>query len=303
MPTEATVFDIQKFSVHDGPGIRTIVFLKGCSLRCKWCANPESNNREPELLYCPSKCIGCGKCVDLCDENAIQTTGNTIRFNRERCKQCMRCTQRCYTGARKVSGKTMSAEEVLKEVEQDMVFYECSGGGVTFSGGEPLLWPDFIVEAGAGMKDRGIHIAVETCGCFAMEDFRTAKPVIDLVLFDLKIIDEEKHRAYCGVSNKQVPGNFKTVIESMIPVVVRMPIIPTVNDSDELLNAAQEFLLPYKNRIQGIHILPYHNLGVGKFDALGRPYALPYIEAPSSEHMRAVKEQFEKKGFSVKIGG
>jgi pyruvate formate lyase activating enzyme len=152
------------------------------------------------------------------------------------------------------------------------------------------------------MKDHGVHVAVETCGCFSTEHFRATKRVIDLVLFDIKIVDEEKHKAYCGAPNKTVLENFKMIADS-VPVVVRMPIIPTINDSDEMLDAACDFLLPYKDRIQRIHILPYHDFGVGKFDALGRPYALPDINPPASEHMHAIEDRLTKKGFFVKIGG
>jgi pyruvate formate lyase activating enzyme len=302
MATKAMVFDIQKFSIHDGPGIRTIVFLKGCPLRCEWCANPESNDGEPDLLYYPNKCIGCEKCVDACDEGAIKVFGNAIRFDRKQCKRCMKCAQRCYAGARSIFGRRMSAEEVLKDVEQDMIFYECSGGGLTFSGGEPLLWPDFIAELGGVMKARGVHNTIETCGYFPTEHFRTVKHVIDLVLFDLKIMDEEKHRAHCGASNKTVLKNFKVVIDST-PMVVRIPVIPGINDSDAALSAACDFLTPYKNAIQGVHLLPYHDLGAAKYDAMGRIYTLSDTKAPSAEHMRAIKTRFEEGGFAVKIGG
>jgi pyruvate formate lyase activating enzyme len=303
MSTKAMVFDIQKFSVHDGPGIRTIVFLKGCPLRCKWCANPESNNEDPDLLYYPNKCIGCGKCIDTCDEGAIKTVEGMVRFDRERCKQCLKCARQCFAGARKVFGKSMSVEEVLKDVEQDIIFYECSGGGLTFSGGEPLLWPNFIAELGGVMKARGVHNAIETCGYFPAKHFAATKHVIDLVLFDIKIIDDEAHKMYCGASNKTVLENFKAIVSSSMPVVVRMPIVPGINDSDSTLNATCDFLLPYKNAMKQIHLLPYHNLGVAKFDAMGRPYMLPDTEAPTAERMHEIKERFKKRGFHVKIGG
>ncbi len=302
MSTNAIVFDIQKFSIHDGPGIRTVVFLKGCPLTCKWCANPESNNSQPELMYFPDKCISCKKCLEKCMNGAIENINENIVFNPIYCKGCLECAAVCSSGARKVSGKSMSVDEVLVEVEKDMVFYKTSGGGVTFSGGEPLLWPYFVKELGAEIKKQNVNTTIETCGYFPEENFNIIKDIMDLVLFDIKFINEKKHIEYCGESNKQVLSNFKAVVQN-IPVIVRIPIIPGINDTSEDLNDIIEFLSPYKNVLKEINILPYHNLGTRKYDALCRPYLLEDVKIPSKEHMKKIKVLFENKGYVVKIGG
>ena len=190
----------------------------------------------------------------------------------------------------------------MEEVEKDAVFYESSGGGVTFSGGEPRLWPDVLKVVGARVKALGFHTAVETCGCFPIENFEHIREAVDLALFDIKLMDEEKHKRYCGASNRQILSNFKTVVES-IPVIVRIPIIPGINDSPEEQNQIRKFLLPYRDLVQEIHLLPYHNLGASKYDALCQPYLLNHLKAPSKEQLEKLKERFAEAGFFVRIGG
>lgn len=302
MSTQAMIFNIQKFSIHDGPGIRTVVFLKGCSLNCQWCANPESHSVNPELLYNPNKCIVCRECLEKCSTGAIEEVNEVITFNPSLCNNCLKCTEVCNTGARKASGKLMSVKEVLKEVEKDMVFYEGSGGGITFSGGEPLLWPDFIKELSTNIKICGGNIVIETCGYYPKENFEIIKAVADLLLFDIKLINEQKHIKYCGESNKPILSNFKTVIQH-IDTIIRIPVIPgindTLNDLDEIIN----FLAPYKNKIKGINLLPYHNLGVSKYDALSKPYLLHNITAPTQKYMEQIRLVFESENYKTKIGG
>lgn len=302
MDLQAMVFDIQKFSIHDGPGIRTVVFFKGCPLNCQWCANPESNNSNAELLYYPDKCIGCEKCIDSCPNGAITVVDGKIAFNPSLCKNCLKCAEKCYAAARRITGKNMSLEEVLSEIKKDIVFYESSGGGVTFSGGEPFLWPEFIRELSINVKALGANTAIETCGYFPIENYKKVKDVIDFILFDIKIINDEKHIKYCGSSNRQIFSNFKTITQNA-DVFVRIPIIPGINDTPDELKALMEFLKPYKNKIVEIHLLPYHNLGISKYDALCRPYLLQDLPIPSNEHMRDIKSRFVHKGFQTKIGG
>ena len=302
MDLQAMVFDIQKFSIHDGPGIRTVVFFKGCPLNCQWCANPESNNSNAELLYYPDKCIGCEKCIDSCPNGAITVVDGKIAFNPSLCKNCLKCAEKCYAAARRITGKNMSLEEVLSEIKKDIVFYESSGGGVTFSGGEPFLWPEFIRELSINVKALGANTAIETCGYFPIENYKKVKDVIDFILFDIKIINDEKHIKYCGSSNRQIFSNFKIITQNA-DVFVRIPIIPGINDTPDELKALMEFLKPYKNKIVEIHLLPYHNLGISKYDALCRPYLLQDLPIPSNEHMRDIKSRFVHKGFQTKIGG
>lgn len=302
MNLHATIFDIQKFSIHDGPGIRTIIFLKGCPLHCQWCANPESNNVQPELLFYPNYCIGCKACIKQCQSGAIKIINNIVTFDNSLCTGCLKCTEVCHSTARRISGKSMSIEEVLMEVEKDMVFYESSGGGITFSGGEPLLWPDFIQELSTIVKSHGINTVIETCGYYPQDNFEVVKDVTDLVMFDIKFINDEKHIKYCGVSNRQILSNFEAIIQ-YVPIIIRIPIIPGINDTPKDINSTIQFLTPYKNIIKEINILPYHNLGISKYDALGRSYLLKDLVVPSKEDMKRIKKIFECEGYTIKIGG
>lgn len=294
------VFDIQKFSVHDGPGIRTIIFLKGCPMKCQWCANPESQLSVPEVMTHPEKCIGCGKCGEVC-ESPFDLYGTEIRENTN-CRNCGACAEMCYSGARKLTGKIMTAEEVIKEADKDMIFYKQSGGGITFSGGEAMLYPDFVAEVTAHYKKNGISTAVETCGDVPWKNFEKVLPDLDLVLFDLKIMDPKQHEKYTGRTNERILCNLKQTAEQ-IETIVRMPIIPTINDDEENIEAVGEFLKSLDGKVKKIHILPYHNYGMSKYKGLGREYSLSDIKAPDSEHMEQIKAKLLKYGVEVVIGG
>lgn len=298
----AMVFNVQKYSVHDGPGIRTTVFLKGCPLRCQWCANPESNERVPQLLYYPDKCAGCLQCVSVCPGGAIVLQDGKLLFDRMRCTDCLQCAAVCRYGARKRSGEERTTEEIWQDVIKDRIFYETSGGGVTFSGGEPLLWPAFVAELGRRLKNEGINTAVETCGYFPPEHYEAVKDCIDYILFDLKLMDSEKHDRYCGAPNDVVLENFKRIARSR-DVIVRMPVIPAINDNAGNLEAMVRFLEPYRGHVAKIHLLPYHNLGLSKYDALQRSYLLGHIVPPADEQMQALQAVFVGAGYTVQIGG
>lgn len=302
MDSKAIIFNIQRFSIHDGPGIRTVVFLKGCHLKCLWCANPESNKFECELLYYPDKCIGCGECIEVCPESAISDNGGMILFDRQKCVNCLECTKICNSGARKVAGEEMTAKEVFEEISKDFVFYDTSEGGVTFSGGEPMLHPEFIRDVSGMVKAEGFTTAIETCGVFPSEHLDVVQGCIDYALFDLKFMDSEKHQKYCGTPNDLALYNFEKVVDT-IPVIARMPVIPGINDTEEDIGELKDFLQKYSGKLKEIDILPYHNLGVAKFDALGRHYSLEDLEAPSKERMAALKSELEGIGLFVKIGG
>jgi len=300
MTTKALIFNIQKYSIHDGPGIRTIVFLKGCPLRCAWCANPESQNNSPDLLFYPEHCIGCLQCSGVCETGAIHERDKKLLFDRSLCTSCLKCVDVCSAQARKKSGELMSVEEIFQEVIKDKVFYETSGGGVTFSGGEPLMWPEFIADLSQQLKANEINTAVETCGQFPESALPVVLEWIDHVLFDIKLIDEEKHIKYCGGSNREILSNFKKIVTAM-PIVIRIPIIPGINDQLYDLNLTVNFLKPYEAQIKHIDLLPYHNLGISKFNALGRPYTLNSVCPPSLEHMKKIQDFFQKNGFMDKV--
>lgn len=302
MDNKVMVFDIQKFSVHDGPGIRTIVFFKGCPLRCRWCANPESQSFEPELLIYPDKCVGCGRCAEVCREGCFSQKDGTVVFDRSRCVSCGRCAEVCYPESRSLAGELMSLEDIKKEVDKDIPFYRNSGGGVTFSGGEPMCHPDAVEELARYYKEeQGVSVAVETCGYVPWENYQRTVKYLDLALFDLKCIDDEKHIKYTGGSNRQILDNISK-ISKLVKTVARIPIIPSVNDSPEDIDAFRGFIKEL-GTIDTVHILPYHNYGMNKYAALGRDYLLRELEAPSDEHMDDIKKQLEGYGFEVNIGG
>lgn len=299
---KAIVFDIQKFSVHDGPGIRTTVFFKGCPLHCQWCANPESQKHTQELLFFPDKCTGCGKCVGICQKNCITDQDGIIKFNRKNCIGCLACTKACSSKARKQCGTEMTLEQIIIEVNKDTVFYNISGGGVTFSGGEAMCFPEIVTEIAKYYKAKDISTAIETCGHVSWKNFKEVLPYIDILLFDLKLMDSELHKKYVGSSNNQVLENLKKACK-MVHTIVRIPIIPEINDGKDAIRAMGEFLATIKEHIALVNLLPYHDFGMGKYEALGRTYLCKDIKAPTDDQMEDIKKQLEVYDLRVKIGG
>lgn len=302
MSNLAYITNIQKFCTHDGPGIRTNVFFKGCALNCQWCANPEAIQGYPQLMFYANKCIGCGRCIPVCVHEAISMKDGKIVQDPAKCRNCGKCTEVCQSEAREIIGKLYSPEEIFDIVNQDKVFYEASGGGVTFSGGEPLLHPEFVAEVARKCKAEGYNTAVETCGKFFLGPALEIIDLIDYALFDIKIINDEKHIHYCGKSNWKVHENFEAFLDRT-KVIPRVPIIPTINDTSEDIEQLCHFFEKYGDKITKVHILPYHNLGMGKYDALCQPYKLTDIKPPSPEHMQDIKKRLERSGFEVVIGG
>ncbi len=302
MPQLVYISNIQKFCTHDGPGIRTNVFFKGCSMECQWCANPETIEPYPQMLFYRSKCVNCGKCIPVCAHEAIQIQDGHIVQNSYKCRNCGRCTEVCTAKAREIIGQLKSPDEIFEEVNQDKIFYETSGGGVTFSGGEPLLHPEFIQKVAKKCKDEGYTTAVETCGKFCLKPVLKIMDYIDYLLFDIKMINDEKHIKYCGQSNKKIHQNFEALLDKA-KVIPRVPIIPGINDTTVDLVLLCDFFVQHKDKIDKIHILPYHNMALGKYDALGQDYRLTHLTAPPDEHMQEIKKMIEKSGFKVQIGG
>ena len=268
MNEAAFVFDIEKFAVHDGPGIRTVVFLKGCPLHCLWCHNPESQSFEPELLFRPEKCTLCGKCVSVCPEQCHSISDGRHRFDRAKCRHCGACTEHCPAEALEQAGREMNVDEVMKEVRKDRVFYQNSGGGITLSGGEPLAHFEFTKALLKAAKDAGIHTAVETGGFAPRERIRDLIPLVDLWLWDVKTVPE-KHEELTGVPAGPILENLKLLDAAGASVILRCPLVPGVNDTDAELAHIAGLANAYPH-VQRIDLEPYHPLGEGKSRALGR---------------------------------
>jgi pyruvate formate lyase activating enzyme len=296
------VFDIRKYSVHDGPGIRTTVFLKGCPLTCWWCHNPESQSAEPEPVLRPNLCIACGECQPVCQAGAIGQIGDRLTWDADRCVRCGDCTQACLSGAREMAGRPMSVGAVLAEVERDRLFYEESRGGVTFSGGEPLLQSRFLSEVLRACHERELHTVVDTSGFASWEVFERILPYTDLFLYDLKHTDPELHLRYTGVPYEPIQRNLERLAERGRPVWLRVPVIPGLNDDLANLERVSELAARLAN-VEQINLLPYHPAAAGKYERMGRSYRLPETQSPSDERMLALAETMRRSGLRVLVGG
>lgn len=297
----ATTINIQKFSVHDGPGIRTTVFFKGCPLKCWWCHNPESQKQNHEIIYFQERCTRCGVCVKRCEENAIEIKDNIVITDKDKCNLCGKCCDFCQSNAREYVGKEFTVRELMKEIIKDEAFYDESGGGVTFSGGEPLIYADFLKEVLQACNTRGIHTTVDTCGYAEWANFEKILGKVDLFLYDLKLMNDEKHKKYTGVGNKLILENLNRLSERGCNIFIRMPIIAGVNDDDEHINESICYLSNL-NIIQ-VNLLPYHKMGMDKYKRLKMEYKLSGMEKPSDEKMNEIAEKFRKVGIKVKVGG
>jgi pyruvate formate lyase activating enzyme len=297
-----TVFNIQRYSIHDGPGVRTTVFLKGCPLSCLWCHNPEGMSLRPEVIFRQNRCTLCGDCLGICPRNALSSRGSLISIDDELCDRCGHCEEACPAGALEVAGKEMTVEQVIAEVERDTIFYDQSGGGVTFSGGEPLSQPDFLRQLLEACREREISTALDTTGYASAEVIRSVAGLVELFLFDVKLADAQRHRMLTGVENGPILKNLRALALSGHNITVRTPIIPGVNDDDENVLAIGEIAGSLCSG-QRINILPYHNIAEEKYRRLRRPYRLPDIQPPSQERMSQIAATLEGFGLVVTVGG
>ncbi len=296
------VFNIQKFSVHDGPGIRTTVFLKGCPLRCQWCSNAESMNPGTELGILRSLCHYCGKCADVCPESVITIdTGRGIQFDRDKCTLCGECVNVCPTDALTIYGKRISVEDAFNEVYRDRSFYE-SGGGVTVSGGEPLRQAGFVTALFRKCREAGIGTCLDTSGHADPDTLKEVLEFTDYVLYDIKHMDTGCHQSFTGVSNNFILDNARVVAASGAQMLCRIPLVAGVNDTDDNMVATARFVKKLGDSV-AVELLPYHRLGVAKYQTLDRPYPGKAFTTPSLEQLEAARRVFEEHGVSCSIGG
>lgn len=292
---KALIFDIQHFSVHDGPGIRTLVFFKGCPLRCRWCCNPESQVRVPEVVFFSNRCIGCGRCVGACVNGALRVEGNRIIYDRAKCTNCGRCAEACPAEARKLSGRYMTVNEVMEEVLKDRLFYHNSGGGLTVGGGEPTLYTDFVRALLRESKRNGISTAMETCGYVAWPSLDSLAMLLDTLYVDIKHMDRKQHVRVTGVPNDVILENISKAASRYADILtVRIPVIPNINDSLDNIRATAKFAKSVG--VRRIELLPYHRLGEPKYAALGRTYELEGVSPPPKEQMETLKSVVEHEG-------
>lgn len=300
---EGTIFNIQKFSIHDGPGIRTTVFFKGCSLRCKWCANPESQLDSQQLITNIQKCTRCGRCMEVCPKGARVVTADFLypTTDFDRCNQCLNCSLSCPSGAIKLEGTKSTIEEIVTEVLKDKPFYDTSGGGVTLSGGEVLLQHEFASELCRSLHKEGVSVAIETAGHVPADVFSEFIREVDLVFIDLKHYNSEKHKEGTEVGNEQIIENIKTLGKSQTAFIVRIPVIPGFNDSLE--DAAGFGELLQNLGISQVQLLPFHQMGEAKYTNLGKSYSFKGQSALHPKDLENFKAVMEKYIKNIQIGG
>jgi pyruvate formate lyase activating enzyme len=295
------VTNIQRFSIHDGPGIRTTVFLKGCNLRCFWCHNPETLETQPQLQLFLSRCIGCGECFKRCPNGCHEMVDGKRVFHREKCTGCGRCAETCYAEALVLVGKSMTVDEVVEEVLRDRAFYETSNGGVTLSGGEPLLQRDFSYAILERCRQENVHTAIETAANFPWERVASILPVTELVMMDIKLIDAARHRECTGVPNERILANAVRLGQQPQPLIVRTPIIPGVNDNPEDVAAIAEFASKLPNLLY-YELLPFHPMGTSKYDSLDMDYRARDLKTPAREKIEELVQAAQRYNVTVRHG-
>jgi pyruvate formate lyase activating enzyme len=299
---EGVIFDIKKYAIHDGPGIRTTVFFKGCPLACRWCHNPEGLEIASERLYRQERCIGCGECVAICPQKVMTRTDDGVIMELANCIQCRTCADNCPSGALEFVGKTVTVDDVIKQIEKDVAFYDTSSGGVTFSGGEPLMQPEFLLELLKACGKLDLHRTVDTTGYTDAKLLLKVAEHTELFLYDLKHMNAEKHRSYTGVSNERILDNLELLTRQGAKILIRIPILPGINADKENIDRTAQFV-SYLSGVSCVSILPYHDSARGKYSRLGLECTPPGIQIPTEVQLESIAERLKKFGLQVQIGG
>lgn len=299
---DSLILNIQKYSIHDGDGIRTTVFFKGCPLECKWCHNPESQDYKPAIMYNKEKCTSCGRCSTKCPQEGIRLVDNLFPVPRDLCTACEACVDQCFNEAREIAGKPYSQEELMKEIEKDKMFYEESGGGVTLSGGEVMTQDlDYLLGILKSCDKKGYRVNIDTCGYASYDRFEKILPYVDTFLYDLKHMDDEKHRVLTGKGNQLILENLKKLHEANAKIHIRIPLIEGINTSDEEITDMAEFVKDIK--ITKLSLLPYHAIGNSKYERIDMDYEGTDYQAPTEERLEELQAIFKKYHIEAKIGG
>ena len=301
--SQPLIFDIKRYSINDGPGIRATIFFKGCPLNCQWCHNPESISPKAQKLFTAAKCIGCGECCRVCPVDACSLTPDGVVTDGDLCTLCGKCAEVCPTLATEMSGRYYSVAELLEVVKKERPFFDQSGGGVTFSGGEPLLYPEFLIEVLEACGRQGVHRAVDTSGFVKKETLLEVAQHTDLFLYDLKMLDAEKHKRYTGVDNRLILDNLAALAEYGAEVQVRIPLIGGVNDDDDSVAAMATYIADLPGEKRAVSILPFHDVARGKDEKLGQERDLAALYEPGSDALQKVIDVFAGYGLTATIGG
>lgn len=301
--TQPLIFDIKRYAISDGPGIRIAIYFKGCPLHCAWCHNPESQSPKVQKLYTANKCIGAQDCIEVCPEDALTLTPNGIVTDSEKCTLCGKCADACPTKAIEMSGKLYNPEELMELIERERVHFEHSNGGVTFSGGEPLMYPDFLIQMLKICGEKGLHRAVDTCGYAPTKTLLKVAGHTDLFLYDLKLMDPVQHKKWTGRDNQLILENLQKLADTRANINIRIPFIKNVNAGVEEVTKMAEFIASLPGKKPFINILPYHNIATGKYKKLELEYNHGEMDEPSEEEIQKAIEIFNKFGILVEVGG
>jgi pyruvate formate lyase activating enzyme len=301
--SESLIFDIKRYAINDGPGIRVVIFFKGCNLHCAWCHNPESISPDVEKMFAPARCIRCGSCVEVCPEKAITLTAEGIVTDPALCNVNGRCAEVCPARAIEMSGRVMSVDEIMEAVEKERVFFDHSNGGVTFSGGEPLVHLPILKQLLDECGRRHIHRAVDTAGHVSMAALLDIAARTDLFLYDLKMMDSDLHRKWTGAPNDKILQNLTALAETGAEIIIRIPLMGGINDTEENIELTAQFVAGLAGKKKDVNILPYHKIAQNKYMKLGRSESFGMFEEPGKETLERVIGQFAEHGIKATVGG